>query len=41
MVITQENEIIPTIPPIFMGYNGIYTKKMVDQWWINGIAPTI
>ena len=33
MVITQENEIIPTIPPIFMGYNGIYTNKM----WINGI----
>ena len=33
MVITQENEIIPAIPPIFMGYNGIYTNKM----WINGI----
>ena len=52
MVITQENEILPTIPPIFMGYNGIYTNKMwingikknnhsMILWGYNGIAPTI
>ena len=52
LVITQENEILPTIPPIFMGYNGIYTNKMwingikknnhsMILWGYNGIAPTI